>query len=248
MASRGKQRSLVNTFLDVKKEFREAHDNLIPEVLEYHHIPLHIQTIIGNLYSNFRTSIITKSLQTPVTTVGKGVLQGDSLGPLIFKICFTTFTKYISDPKFTQFGSPQIFEIHCISFTLPTTQPLLSAYMMRVKIMLNHFSRWCTLGDIIMRIDKCSSFGIRKSAISSVQFLPKLINKKDLVPTVKFGESFKYLGRYFSFAMQNSEHSTILLDTTTNLLNKIDNIPCIQRINFYFTIVLFCSRSLGIFI
>ena len=53
---------------------------------------------------------------------------------------------------------------------------------------------WCTWAGMIIRVDKCSSFGIRKSATSSVQFLPKLIINKDLVPTVKIGESFKYLG------------------------------------------------------
>ena len=68
---------------------------------------------------------------------------------------------------------------------------------------------------MIIRVNKCSSFGIRKSATSSVQFLPKLIINKDLVPTVNIGESFKYLGRYFSFSMQNFEHKTILLDTFT---------------------------------
>ena len=78
---------------------------------------------------------------------------------------------------------------------------------------------------MIIRADKCSSFGIRKSATSSVQFLPKLIINKDLVPTVKIGESFKYLGRYVSFSMQNFEHKTILLDTITDLLTKIDNTP-----------------------
>ena len=55
----------------------------------------------------------------------------------------------------------------------------------------------------LLLVDKCFLFGIRKSATLSVQFLPKLIINKDLVPTVKIGESFKYLGRYFSFSIQN---------------------------------------------
>ena len=51
--ARVKQRSLVITLLDLKNAFGEVHHNLIPEILKYHHIPLHIHTIIGNLYSNF---------------------------------------------------------------------------------------------------------------------------------------------------------------------------------------------------
>ena len=93
---------------------------------------------------------------------------------------------------------------------------------------------------MIIRIGKCVSFGIRKSATSSVQFLPKLIISKDLIPTVKLGESFNYLGRYFSFSMHIIEHKTILLDTINDLLTKIDNIPCHPRNNLllYYLFVL----------
>ena len=93
--ARLKQRSFVITLLDLKNAFGEVHHNLIQEVLQYHHIPLHIQTIIGNLYSNFRTSIVTKSFRTPFIKVGRGVLQGDCLSPLTFNLCFNTFIRYI---------------------------------------------------------------------------------------------------------------------------------------------------------
>ena len=102
---------------------------------------------------------------------------------------------------------------------------------------------------MIICVDKCSSFGIRKYATSSVQFLLKLIINNDLVPTVKIGESFNYLGRHFPCSMQNFEHKTILLDTITDLLTKIDNTPChpknklllyprfvLSKISWYFTI------------
>ena len=75
---------------------------------------------------------------------------------------------------------------------------------------------------MIVGVD-CSSFGIRKSATSSVHFLPKLIISNELV------NSFMYLCQYFSFSMQNFEHKTILLDTITDLLTEIDNTPCHQK-------------------
>ena len=58
-----------------------------------------------------------------------------------------------------------------------------------------------------------------------MQFLPKLIINRDLVPTVKIGDSLKYLGRYFSFNMDNVEHKFNLLDIINDLLHKINNIP-----------------------
>ena len=67
------QLSLVSTLLDLKNAFCDVHHNLIPEVLQYHHMPSHIQTIIGNLYSNFHTSIVTNPFRTPFIEVGRGV-------------------------------------------------------------------------------------------------------------------------------------------------------------------------------
>ena len=48
--ARLKQKSLFITLLDLKNAFGEVHHNLIPKVLQYHHIPSHIQAIIGNLF------------------------------------------------------------------------------------------------------------------------------------------------------------------------------------------------------
>ena len=98
--ARSKQRSLVGTLLDLKNAFGEVHHNLIPEVLRYHHVPDQIQQLIRSLYSDFHTSIITDSFQTPFITVDRGVLQGDCLSPLTFNLCFNTLIRYISDQKF----------------------------------------------------------------------------------------------------------------------------------------------------
>ena len=98
------QRSLVVTLLDLKNAFDEVHHNLIPEILKYHHISDHIQQLVLSLYSNFQTSIVTNTFQTPFISVGRGVLQGECLSPLTFNLCFTTFICYISHHKFRQFG------------------------------------------------------------------------------------------------------------------------------------------------
>ena len=62
-----------------------------------------------------------------------------------------------------------------------------------------------------IRVDKCFKFGIKKSATSSVQFLPKLNLNNSLVPTVESNKSFKYPGRYFNFNMNNNDHMLDLL-------------------------------------
>ena len=86
-----KQRSVVITLLDLKSAFSEVHHNLISEILSYHQVPDHIQQVIRSLYSNFQTSIVTDSFQTPFITVRRGVLHEDYLSPLTFNSCFYTF-------------------------------------------------------------------------------------------------------------------------------------------------------------
>ena len=89
--ARIKQRSLVISLLDLKNAFGEVHHNLITSVLDYHDVPNHIKLIVGSLYTNFKTSIITPEFRTPFIPIGRGVLQGDCLSPLLFNMCFNTF-------------------------------------------------------------------------------------------------------------------------------------------------------------
>ncbi len=98
--ARIRQRSLIITLLDLKNAFGEVHHNLIKSVLGYHHIPDHIQLIIESLYTNFKTSIITSNFNTPFIQVGRGVLQGDCLSPLLFNLCFNTFIQHIKSEKY----------------------------------------------------------------------------------------------------------------------------------------------------
>ena len=104
--ARTKQRSVVITLLDLKNAFGELHHNLIKTVQDYHHIPGHVKSIIESLYTDFKTSIITSEFRTPVISVGRGVLQGHCLSPLLFNMCFNTFTQHIKADKYRQFGFP----------------------------------------------------------------------------------------------------------------------------------------------
>ena len=56
---------------------------------------------------------------------------------------------------------------------------------------------------MVIRVDKCLTFGSKKFSSRSLQYEPKLFVNSKTVPTVKSGESFKYLGRYFNFEMDN---------------------------------------------
>ena len=66
---------------------------MIQSTLDYLHIPDHIKSLVKSLYTDFKTSILTKQFRTPFISVGRGVLRGDCLRPLLFNLCFNTFLK-----------------------------------------------------------------------------------------------------------------------------------------------------------
>ena len=78
---------------------------------------------------------------------------------------------------------------------------------------------------MIIRVDKCFTFGIRKLCTKSVQYLPKLLINGVLIPCVEMGESFRYLGRFFDFNMSNNQHMSELTSLVQDLMNDIDIKP-----------------------
>ncbi len=84
---------------------------------------------------------------------------------------------------------------------------------------------WCQWSNMFIRVEKCSTFGIRKASTKSVQFLPKLFINSMLIPTVKTSESFLYLGRYFSFHMSNDAHKSEITSLIKDLMSNIDSKP-----------------------
>ena len=78
---------------------------------------------------------------------------------------------------------------------------------------------------MLIRVDKCVTFAIKKTLTKSIQYLPKLLINNCPVPTVKIGESFKYLGRFFDFNMSNQEHKSELISLVNELMPDIDLAP-----------------------
>ena len=78
---------------------------------------------------------------------------------------------------------------------------------------------------MIIRVDKCITFGIKKFSSRSLQYQPKLFINNESIPPVSNGNSFKYLGRHFDFEMTNQEHKSDLLSSLSNMLKQIDSQP-----------------------
>ncbi len=78
---------------------------------------------------------------------------------------------------------------------------------------------------MFIRVEKCSTFGIRKALTKSAQFLPKLFINGMLIPSDKISESFLYLGRYFSFHVFDDAHKSEITSLIKDLMSNIDSKP-----------------------
>ena len=85
---------------------------------------------------------------------------------------------------------------------------------------------------MIIRVDKCSNFGIKKAVTKSIQYLPKLFINNSVIPTTKLGETFCYLGRYFDFSMSNNKHKSELITLINDLMSDID----LSKLSWHLTV------------
>ena len=227
--ARLKQRSAIITLLDVKNAFGEIHHNLIKSALDYHHVPEMIKQLVTNVYTDFHSYIISDRFSTPAIPFKRGVLQRDCLSPLLFNLCFNTFIQFVKQEKYNQLGfSPhdgndRLFHpVHWFQFA--DDAAVITTNERENQLLLNCFSRWCQWACMLIRVDKCTTFGIKKFSTCSLQFQPKLLINSKVVPPVKNGESFKYLGRFFNFDMDNKDHKETLKSSLQSMLRTVDSL------------------------
>ena len=221
-----KQKSIVITLLDLKNAFGEVQHNLIHTILKYHHVPDSFTSIVKNLYDGFHTSITTKDYATPFLRIEKGVLQGDCLSPLLFNLCMNSFIQSIKTREFEQLSyrsSKLLMPRHWLQFADDAVA--VSATEFENQTLVNAFCRWCNWAKMTIRPDKCHSFAMKKFKTLMKQYKPKICVNNKPISAIEENESFKYLGRWFSFSMDNSEHKKELRETLANKLEIIHKLP-----------------------
>ena len=82
---------------------------------------------------------------------------------------------------------------------------------------------------MIIRVDKCKTFGIQKVNTLTVQYTPTLTTNDEVIPPVRMNEGFTYLGRAFNFNMDDEGHKTSLIEECNRILADIDRLPLHPR-------------------
>ena len=84
----------------------------------------------------------------------------------------------LATEKYSQFGfstynrlGSSFFPIHW--FQLADDAAVISGQEQGNQILLNRLYIWCKWTDMLIRVDKCVTFGINKYSTKSIQFQPK---------------------------------------------------------------------------
>ena len=152
-------------------------------------------------------------------------MQGDCLSPLLFNLCINSFIQSIKTKEFEQLSyrrSKLLSPNHWLQFADDAIA--VSATEFENQTLVNAFCRWCNWAKMTIRPDKCQSFALKKFRTLVKQYKQTIYVNNVSVSGINENESFRYLGRWFNFSMNNSEHKRELVETSENILDTIHKV------------------------
>ena len=213
--ARLKQRSLCVSLIDLKNAFGEVHHDLIKAVLDYHHVPPAMSALVRSLYDGFKISVAGDGYITNPIRVDRGVLQGDSLSPLLFNVIKTVEDKRIKCIGYV--AEKTLSPRHWSQFADDTA--IVTALEEDNQRLLNLFTKWSSW------VDQCHSFGVKKYMSSAIQYHPNLTINGERIPPIRNKERFEYLGKQFSFSMVTDLIKSQLHSDLMDYIDTIEHLP-----------------------
>ena len=156
---------------------------------------------------------------------GKGVLQVDCLSPLLFNLVVNTLVKTVDQDRVRCMGytfSNMLIPRHWFQFADDST--IATSTEEDCQLLLKVFTKWCNWAALIIRVDKCTTFGITKIGSSACHFRPYMI-------IGEIGDSFIYLGKSFSFDMSTEHEKNESITDSNKYISIINQLPLHPKIN-----------------
>jgi len=222
------KRDIYVVLLDLKNAFGEVHHSLIRFSLEHHHIPAEIINLIMSQYTSFylNVSATNCSLNSGPVHVQRGVLQGDTLSPMLFNIVFDSLMSTLTVPQIQSHG---ILWGDGITRSLWTQfaddAAVVCGRLRDTQLILTFFQRWTAWADLIIRPDKSFAYAASQRNGRYQQVQPSLSINGVSVPTIEQGGYMTYLGRRFSFASDLSVAKEVSTAITTEALTFVGRLP-----------------------
>ena len=132
--------------------------------------------------------------------------------PLLFNLVVNTLIKTIDQDRVRCMGYTffnMLIPRHWFQFA---DDSAIAGSTEDYQLLLNIFTKWRNWAGLIIRVDKFTTFGIKKNGSSACQFRPYMINSNEMIPPIETGELFIYLGKSFSFDMSTEHVTNELID------------------------------------
>ena len=168
--ARKKQHNLLVTLIDLKNAFNEVDHKLLAEVLKYHKVADHIMTLIISLYTDYFISVATDNYLPSPIKVSRSDLQGGRLSPLLFNLILNTLIATIKQGKLKCMGNDYDGGVQPKHWMQIADYTAIVTARESDNQLLYGFLKWSCWAGLIVRVDKCSVFGMKKSKTESVQY------------------------------------------------------------------------------
>jgi len=222
------KREFYIILLDLKNAFGEVHHSLIRFSLLHHHVPPQTADLIMSQYQAFHLNITAKNctLQTGAIHVQRGVLQGDTLSPLLFNLVFNTLMTSISQPALHSHGV--LWGDGCtrsLWTQFADDAAVLGVNHNDTQLVITFFQRWAAWADLIIRPDKSFAYGAAQRSGHYIQIAPTFTLNGLPIPSISPGATMTYLGRGFSFSSSHDAVKESLLSSLQCALAFSDSLP-----------------------
>ena len=163
---------------------------------------------------------------TSPIVVHRGVLQGDSLSPLLFNLVINILIATIKQDKLNCMRYVYDYALtpkHWMQFADDT--PLVTGLESDNQYLCNAFVKWSKWVGLVIKVSKCHVFGMKKVKTDVTQYKPYINILKVPIPLVELNENFTYLGKDFSLTMICDHVKYELIQDISCYLQKIDHLP-----------------------
>ena len=142
-----------------------------------------------SLYTNYFILVATENYLTSTIKVHRRVLQGDSLPPLLFNMIVNTLITTIKQEELKCMGCVYDGGVQPTHW-MQCGEDIIIATALESdnQLLYNGFLKWTSWTELIVTVDKCSVFGMRKSKSESVQYQAYITMNCERFRPMKNGE------------------------------------------------------------
>ena len=221
--ARRHHKNFFMVLVDLKNAFGSAPHSRIKWAIQRFGIPNWVHQYVANFYSGVHTKLSCKEWETPYIQVNRGVLQGDTLSPLLFLLVMQVALQAlaISCPDYgcrTPNNREHFLKCFADDLTVITRSPK------RLQLAIDKLQEITNWLGMEIKPSKCRSFGMGKGGYRKINIDisgQTILNVEDATS--------KFLGMELSLSQSPKEKAEIARRSLLQIIRPLDEFPLPNR-------------------